>query len=117
MELGQVTGKDGQGRPITLRDELAAVPQERLGPEARALLDGPEMPTAASYLWDWYSALHRARRAGFAGPEAIGFDQMCDWQRLHGITLHPWEIECIEALDMKWREITNRYAEQRRNAD
>jgi hypothetical protein len=113
FELCQVTGKDGLGHPITLRDELSGIPKDKRGADVNALLDGPEMPTAGAHLWEWFCELSNVRRGGLSGPEPIGLDQLDAWQRLHGVKLHSWEIGCIEALDMKWREISNRYAEQR----
>jgi len=65
-------------------------------------LSGPECPDEARYLFLWFLELHRARAHGGMGPGAIGYPDIHAWCGLRGITLAPWEVEILTALDHAW---------------
>jgi hypothetical protein len=37
-----------------------------------------------------------------SGPNPISYDIIKAWCELYGITLNPWEIDTIKALDNLW---------------
>lgn len=57
-----------------------------------------QAPAAASSLWSAYCDLSGMRPSGM-GPSAIPGHEYESWQRLHGVTLTPWEVGTLMAMD------------------
>ncbi len=56
------------------------------------------MPRAAAYLWGWFLELNAAR----AGTVPISYRELEAWSRLSGLSLSPWEVKALKALDTNW---------------
>ena len=90
MHLGQ-RQPDGS----TLRDHLQAVARAGGGVDPR--LTATLQPGLAG-LWDAYCELSAMRPAGM-GISAIPGSEYESWQRLSGVTLTPWEVDTLRAMD------------------
>jgi hypothetical protein len=55
-------------------------------------------PEGCAFLWATYCELSAMRQAGM-GMSAIPGVEYESWQRLNGITLTPWEIDTLKAMD------------------
>ena len=49
-------------------------------------------------LWDTFIELHNKRTSGM-GPSPLGWRDLHAWQALRQVTLTPWEIDTLMALD------------------
>lgn len=58
-------------------------------------------PSGFDAVWDAFLKLSRRRQCGM-GPQPISYVDMDAFQRLHGITLAPWQVEAIELADGLW---------------
>jgi hypothetical protein len=94
LELSQPLGKDGTVRDILVQREKATGQRE-------TKLDEGRIPPACLELWNVFLDLHSKRRAAFFGVSPLCFEDIESYQRLMGITLTPWEVETILALDSK----------------
>jgi len=81
----------------TRRDNLIAAAaasgreDERLGSEA---------PPEGSALWEAYLSLSAtARPSGFAAAVPIPPSEIEAWCRLHRVSLTPWELDTLDAID------------------
>lgn len=59
----------------------------------------PPFPTALGYVWQRYFRIRHRIAMGFNGPNPIGWQDIDAFIRRSGLSLMPWEIEIIEALD------------------
>jgi len=80
----------------TERDHLAAHLQAsgQVPPE----LQVPALPAGCEVLWGVFLQLHNTRAVGM-GPSPISTTDLWSYQRMHGIRLNPWELDCLQALD------------------
>lgn len=62
------------------------------------LLEEPPIPRAARALWDAFLSLASSRQTGFA-PQALTYVDVEAWCRLNRVTLTPWELDTLMALD------------------
>jgi hypothetical protein len=62
------------------------------------------MPEPLGYLWAAFLRLSRRRGSSGFGTAPITWEGIDGFLRLSGMTLAPWEIEVIEALDDLWRK-------------
>lgn len=93
----------------TLRDHLLAAAQN--GAQRDALLDATA-PRGTEALWECYASLSASRT-----PESgIAPSQIAAWQALHGVTLNPWEVDTLEAVDRACMSIMRDQAARRRKA-
>ena len=81
----------------TLRWHLQIV-YEQSG-EMPADLDVPDLPHELSYLCGYFLKMNRKRTAGAMSANPLSDAEIMAWQQRHGITLSPFEGECIDALD------------------
>lgn len=80
----------------TVADHLAVVAKVR----GRKLDDNaPKLPPEMRYLWRTFVSLHRARGSNGWGPSPIAWSDIDAFCRLTAMTLDPWEVEAIRALD------------------
>lgn len=79
----------------TLREHLQAAAASGMRPDP-LLLHRP--PPACANVWDAFAMLHAARPVGMA-PGAITPSEIVAWQQLVGVTLNPWEVETLMAMD------------------
>ncbi len=82
-QLGRARRKRVAKRVAEIKDELAL----------------PELPAALAHLWRAYLRLRRRKASGFAGPSPIEWHDIDAFIRRSGISLAPWEVEIIEAVD------------------
>ena len=78
---------------------------ERQTGKRPAELDGPECPEALAHLWEYFCELSAARGAGMAGIEPLHYGEIEAWSRLSRRELGFFELECLVAVDHKFREI------------
>lgn len=93
--------KDGK----TYGEHLAAVAARSA--EYKRRLDGPELPEAGGYLWEWFLELHRCRRylalpSGALIPEPIPYAEVAAWEALTRRALVPYEVSILMTLDRTW---------------
>jgi hypothetical protein len=63
-------------------------------------LDVPELPPGTSEVWAAFCRLDNTRTSNGFGVDAITEARLVAWQQLHRVQLTPWEIECIQMLDI-----------------
>lgn len=85
-----------QSDGATLKEHLVAV-WERSGRKPAKLADAPVCP--APGLWRDFLDLHNCRSYGQGGPSPITFLELDAWQRVKGVSLEPWELDCIRVAD------------------
>lgn len=61
-------------------------------------LDVPALPFELEYIWDWWLALNESRNVGM-DINHISYTEIMTWSTLLKITLTPFEVRCIMALD------------------
>jgi hypothetical protein len=54
------------------------------------------------WLWEVFTDLSSARRAGMSGPEPIAYSEMWAWSQLYGHEFSPWDIDTLRSLDSAW---------------
>lgn len=59
----------------------------------------PPFPKALAHVWRPYLRLRRRIKPGFAGHDPIGWQDIDAFLRRSGVSLTPWDIELIEAID------------------
>jgi hypothetical protein len=64
-------------------------------------LDGPPCPDELRYVWGWFVELSQRRTRGMSATPLtwLEFD---GWQRLTGITLTAFELDCLKGLDAEY---------------
>lgn len=70
-------------------------------------------PAECSFLWDVYCELSAMRPSGM-GISPIPGVEYESWQRLQGITLTPWEIDTLKAMDSAARSAVAEAQQQAR---
>lgn len=68
--------------------------------ELEAELNGPALPPALDYLWVVFRRLSNRRGSSGFGPAPISWVDIATFSQLTGVRLVPWEIECLEMLDV-----------------
>lgn len=95
--------KGGKGK-TTERDHLEQVAKQ-LGKQVEDIEQANAdaiFPDAASHIWATFIELHEGRTYGMSGPNPISYDIIKSWCDLTQISLSPWELELIKALDSIW---------------
>jgi hypothetical protein len=64
------------------------------------------IPPDLAYLWAWFIELSGSRGGGW-GPAPITYLEIKSWCDLFNITLEPWELNLIKAMDVKYLTIIN----------
>lgn len=59
----------------------------------------PPIPPGCQVLWEAFLELNGTRASAGMGPCAITYHDILSWQALMGVTLNPWELRVIQALD------------------
>ncbi|NKC30203.1 phage tail assembly chaperone [Falsiroseomonas selenitidurans] len=96
--------KNGVSARETLEGLLARRLSDKARAEVEADLQGPPLPAAGAYLWDWFLELHDARPAGgMGGPASLTYADIQAWCGLRGVRLAPWETAALTALDRAFR--------------
>lgn len=57
-------------------------------------------------LWDTFIELHNARGGGM-GPAPISWRDLRDWQEIRGVSLTPWEVDTLMAMDLEAMKVLN----------
>lgn len=86
-----------QSDGATLREHWQVI--ERQTGKRPDALNTPECPDVLTHVWEWFQKMHRRRRVGFNGPEAIDDTAIETWARLRRVRITPFEVEAIQALD------------------
>lgn len=81
-----------------MKEHLASY-RERNGKDHPMLADAPEFPEGLELLWSDFLELHSSRGSTGTGPARITFADIEAWQRIRGVTLLPWEVDCIRKAD------------------
>lgn len=70
----------------------------------RAHLAGgrPQPPEAGQPLWRAFCELHRGRRRGPDGPEAISSEAVAAWAALARMPLAPRHVDALRRMDAVW---------------
>ncbi|MER2537636.1 MAG: hypothetical protein ABTQ26_00190 [Azonexus sp.] len=80
-----------------MRDHLQAVARQTgVVPED---LEIPQVPPACSTVWTAFAGLAKTRQSGGMGLSAISQADVYYWQQNNNVTLSPWEVETIHAID------------------
>lgn len=83
----------------TLADHVAAIRRQT----GRVVGDNePELPRDLAYLWRMFARLHRARQSTGMGPGYLTFPDIESYSRLFRVSLTPWEVEAIKAVDAEF---------------
>ncbi len=61
-------------------------------------LDIPPIPYELKYIWDWWCDLHKTRPVGMDEGH-ITYTEIENWSTLLKISVTPFEVRCIMALD------------------
>lgn len=72
-------------------------------------------PRGCEFLWQTYCELSAMRPSGM-GLSAIPGTEYEAWQRMHGITLNPWEVDTLMAMDAAARNAAAEAQQQARTA-
>ena len=88
----------GDGR--SAGEHLAAA--EGQGAEVEAI---PEPPVELAYLLGWYRELDGARVCTGMGLSPLAWRDIEAWARLRHVTLRPWELDLLMALDATWMAV------------
>jgi hypothetical protein len=59
----------------------------------------PPIPPGCQSLWAAFLELNSARSSGGMSASGISFQDIAAWQSITGVTLNPWELDVICALD------------------
>jgi hypothetical protein len=73
------------------RNPFAAIPSE--------YSEAPECPPELAHVWRWFWELDDTRPRGMAGPSPITYAEIDAWARLTGVSLRPFEIWALRAVD------------------
>lgn len=57
------------------------------------------MPGGCEALAEAFRELNAARGSNGYGPQALTYQEIAAWCALNGVTLSPWEIETLAAMD------------------
>src|SRR5690606_35023770 len=90
--------KDG----IPYRKFLEAA-AKRGHPESIRKLEGPPVPAALAYLWEYFSELEMGRRVGMNGREPLTYESIDAWSRLLDHRVRPHEVRALMLLDQVLR--------------
>ena len=85
---------------FSARDHLEGlVARGNASDELLAKLEGPPLPAALAYMWDWTLELHG--RSGFSqvGVHPLSYSTIADWARLNDLQPQPHEVQGLLALD------------------
>jgi hypothetical protein len=81
----------------TLREHLMkACRQTKIWPDEYR--EAP-CPPCMALVWNWFQDLSARRTGNGYGPNPLSFTEIDTWARLSGITLTPFELQAIVALD------------------
>jgi hypothetical protein len=56
------------------------------------------LSSGCKQVWDTFIELHNARGGGM-GPAPISWRDLLAWQEIRGVTLTPWEVDTVMAMD------------------
>lgn len=88
---------DKEGAPLRIEHFRSIKRQTGQVPEE---LDGPNFPSIARYLWDWFCELHSGRSSG-----PLSFSEIKAWSELTQRPVRPWEIDAIKQIDSYFMEL------------
>lgn len=94
-----MTDKNG----VTEREHLEQI--EKATGRRPDFLDGPEIPTLAEPVWDYFRQMHGRRTYGMEGPHPLTYESILAWCNLYAIRLSWWEMEAVESLDTTWLNV------------
>jgi len=80
-----------------LRDHLLAV-WRATGRMPEEMAE-PPIPRGCRTIIEAFSELHSTRSSNGFGPAAISFHDILAWQTVFNVTLSPFELRCIFAMD------------------
>lgn len=82
----------------SLRAHLEAA-SRMLGRLPDELANAPELPAELGHVWRWFCDLHATRMHGQFGAYPIGYAEIGAWASLTGISLRPFEVAALRAVD------------------
>lgn len=66
-------------------------------------LEGPDVPYALLYLWEYFAELDMARGEGFNGAAPLTYATIDAWSRLLDHKVQPHEVQALLSLDLAFR--------------
>ena len=66
------------------------------------------LPEEAQYLWEWFAELSNSRQSGGFGPNPISHLDMQAWASLKRLTLEPFEVDALRAIDAVYLAASNK---------
>lgn len=90
--------QERQADGSTLRDNLLAV-QKMTGKAQSELLNPPELPQGAYYVWSWFLKLNSARSSNGFGLNPLNYTEIKSFFDLEGVYPTDWELDILKALD------------------
>ena len=79
----------------TKLDHLIQVEQST----GRSHVPDVEIPPHGSHIWEWFWTLSNARGSSGFGASPLSYTEIRAWIEVTGLTVHPWEIDAIRAMD------------------
>lgn len=58
-----------------------------------------ELPPLGVPVWNYFCDLSRARQSNGFGPQPYTYSEIQAYCNLNGITLQPWELDLLKAID------------------
>lgn len=94
------SGKDGE----TKRDRLMVTwHQTGTRPDE---LNEPVIPRQGEHLWGWFWRLSNRRTCGYAAVNPIQLSEIESFAALYGLSLRPWEVSALIAMDDAYLKTT-----------
>lgn len=90
--------QEQQADGSTLRETLLAV-QKMTGRPQPELLNPPELPQGAYYVWSWFLKLNSSRGSNGFGVNPLSYTEMKCFFDLEGVVPTDWELEILKKLD------------------
>lgn len=86
------------------------------GRKPAELRDAPPLPPLAAHVWAYYAELHRSRDENGWGAQGLKMREIEAWSRLRRVSLDPWELDAILAIDRAFRAAADAQAEANKEA-
>lgn len=106
FELGELQ-QDGLSLETHLRNywkQTGQMPEQ---------LDVPDCPVELMYIWSWWCTLNSTRQVSMDVCR-ITYNEILSWSQLYKISLTPFELDCIVALDSIYMQIRAEQQERRK---
>lgn len=76
----------------------------------------PDVPDAASHVWDWFWQLNGRRFSNDGGPQPVTYTEIQSWREAMRVLVTPEEIRMLLAMDDAYRAKSGEELRARREA-